>query len=110
MKLIYNNIIPTKGFVAVNLFGVLFVRKGKKINPFILNHESIHTRQMQEMLFVFFYFFYVFEWMIKCVYYRNSLIAYRSLSFEREAYRYERDLNYLKRRKLFSWVRFIWVR
>jgi hypothetical protein len=59
MKLIYNNIIPTKGFVAVNLFGVLFVRKGKKINPFILNHESIHTRQMQEMLFIFFYLFYV---------------------------------------------------
>lgn len=25
MKIIYNNIIPFKGFLAINLFGVLFV-------------------------------------------------------------------------------------
>jgi len=28
MKIIYNNIIPFKGYKGINLFGVLFVRKG----------------------------------------------------------------------------------
>ena len=32
MKIIYNNIIPFKGFKAMNLFGVLFVRKDAKKN------------------------------------------------------------------------------
>ena len=27
MKIIYNNIIPFKGFKCINLFGVLFARK-----------------------------------------------------------------------------------
>lgn len=28
MKVIYNKIIPLKGYKCINLFGVLFVRKG----------------------------------------------------------------------------------
>ena len=32
MKVIYNNIIPFKGFKCINLFGVLFVRKGCFMN------------------------------------------------------------------------------
>lgn len=30
MKVIYNNIIPFKGYKAINLFGLVFVRKGAK--------------------------------------------------------------------------------
>jgi hypothetical protein len=43
MKLIYNNIIPFKGFKAINLFGLCFVRKGMKMFEKDINHESIHT-------------------------------------------------------------------
>lgn len=43
MKLIYNNIIPFKGFKAINLFGLCFVRKGMKMSEKDINHESIHT-------------------------------------------------------------------
>lgn len=43
MKLIYNNIIPFKGFKAINLFGLCFVRNGMKMSDKDINHESIHT-------------------------------------------------------------------
>ena len=30
MKVIYNNLIPFKGYKAINIFGLVFVRKGAK--------------------------------------------------------------------------------
>lgn len=56
MKIIYNNFIPFKGFAAINLFGVLFVREGVKITEEMINHKKIHTAQMKEMLYIFFLF------------------------------------------------------
>jgi len=55
MKVIYNNIIPFDGFASINLFGIIFVRNGVVVSDRLLNHERIHTRQMIEMLFLFFY-------------------------------------------------------
>lgn len=43
MKIIYNNIIPFKGFKAINLFGILFVRKNKSLSNKDINHEAIHS-------------------------------------------------------------------
>lgn len=52
MKIIYNRIIPFKGFSAINLFGILFARTEKKgrISDVLINHETIHTEQQKEML------------------------------------------------------------
>ena len=50
MKIIYNNIIPFKGFKAVNICGILFVRKGTGSMTWVdYKHERIHTEQMKEM-------------------------------------------------------------
>lgn len=62
MKLIYNNIIPFKGFKAINLFGLCFVRKGMKMSDKDINHEKIHTAQMKELLYLPFYLLYFGEW------------------------------------------------
>lgn len=43
MKIIYNNIIPFKSYKCINLFGILFARKGVRIDDRTINHESIHT-------------------------------------------------------------------
>jgi len=43
MKIIYNNIIPFKGFKAINLFGLIFVRRGSKFGVIDKSHEQIHT-------------------------------------------------------------------
>ena len=50
----------------MNLFGVLFVRweKGKPkptLSKYTINHESIHTKQMKELGYIFFYIWYVIE-------------------------------------------------
>lgn len=43
MKIIYNKFLPVKGFLAMNLFGVLFVREElkAKVTDVTLNHEAI---------------------------------------------------------------------
>ena len=110
MKIIYNNIIPFKGFAAINLFGILFVRNDCKsqVSDRMINHESIHTAQMKEMLWIFFYLWYIIEWFIKLFKYGDSDEdgrgdAYHNISFEREAYDNQDSLDYLKNRKRFSW-------
>lgn len=96
MKLIYNNIIPFKGFKAINLFGLCFVRNGMKMSDRDINHEKIHTSQMKELLYLPFYLLYFGEWVVRLFMKGN---AYRNISFEKEAYTNENDLTYLTRRK-----------
>ena len=67
MKIIRNNFIPVKGFKAINLFGVLFVRGNAVISEKTLRHEYIHTMQMCEMLYVPFYLWYGIEYVIKFI-------------------------------------------
>lgn len=104
MKIIYNNIIPFPGYKAINLFGLLFVRKGAVMSEKDINHESIHTAQMKEMLYIFFYIWYIIEWVIRLFKKGN---AYRNISFEQEAYSNENNLEYLKDRKHYAWFKYI---
>lgn len=105
MKIIYNNIFPFKGFVAINLFGILFVRKEyKALSPFTINHEEIHTAQMKELGYIGFYIIYILEWLYRLVFHTQT--AYMGLSFEIEAYHNEFDLEYLGKRKHFAqWIK-----
>lgn len=59
MKIIRNNIIPFKGFAAINLFGVLFVRRNVAISERMLKHERIHTEQMKELWYVGFFIYFI---------------------------------------------------
>lgn len=101
MKIVYNNVIPFKGFAAINLFGVLFVRKGEKVSERMINHERIHTAQMREMWYIFFYLWYLEEWICRLFDKGN---AYKNISFEREAYDNDHNPNYLSQRKKFAWT------
>ena len=56
MKIVYNKWIPFKGFYAINLFGIYFIReqyKDTKISEKTLNHEAIHTEQMKELGYIY---------------------------------------------------------
>ena len=105
MKVIYNNIVPFKGYKCINLFGFLFVRKGCVMSEVDLNHERIHTAQMKEMLYVLFYLWYFVEWLVELAHYKGK--AYRTNTFEREAYANESDLTYLSKRTLFAWLKYL---
>ncbi len=62
MRIVYNNVLPLKGFKAMMLFGILFVRKGNRMRAHDINHERIHLHQQRELLFVLFMIWYVIEY------------------------------------------------
>lgn len=104
MFVIRNKFIPFKGFVAMNICGLLFVRKEATITDTILNHEAIHSRQWLECLIVFFPVLYVIEWLFNLFIYRDSKKAYKNISFEKEAFANQYNKNYLKNRKMYAWI------
>lgn len=91
-------------------FGILFVRSDLK-NPLTdvdLNHESIHAEQCKEMLGVFFYLWYIMEYLVRLpIYGCDTIKAYRNISFEREAYNNQENLNYISGRKRYAWLSYI---
>lgn len=111
MKIIYNKYLPLKEYVAINLFGLIFARK--EFNPLSRiteNHERIHTAQIRELLFVFFYTWYGIEWVIRLFQYRDRKEAYLNISFEREAYKNQKDLSYLKVRKKYRNFKYLSIK
>ena len=105
MKIIRNKFIPFSGYKAMNLFGILFVRGSVIINERTIRHEAIHTAQMKEMLYVFFYLWYVIEWLVRLPFGN----AYRNISFEREAYSNQGNTEYLSTRRLYSFIKYLRV-
>jgi hypothetical protein len=106
MKIIYNKFIPFKGFSAINLFGVVFARKEYgTLHWQTMNHELIHTAQMKELFYIFFYLFYVLEWLVKLCFYGSK--AYYHISFEKEAYAHQNDAGYLTGRKKYTFLKYI---
>lgn len=110
MKVIKNRWIPFKDFFAINLFGIVFIKRQQvstKELETILVHESIHTKQMQELLYLLFYIWYIVEWFWLLLKYRNAQKAYRKISFEREAYAHQDNPHYTKERKHYAFLKYI---
>ncbi|MDE5843473.1 MAG: hypothetical protein K2H35_07050 [Muribaculaceae bacterium] len=99
MRVIRNKYIPFKGFIAINLFGVLYVRGNAHLSDEILRHEYIHTLQMKELGYLFFYIIYIMEWIVRLFMHGN---AYRNISFEREAYKFQSIPDYVTHRPKFG--------
>lgn len=51
MKIIRNKYIPFKGYRAINLFGILFVRGNVRINERTLRHEK-NTHSADERIVI----------------------------------------------------------
>lgn len=108
MRIIYSKYFPPKGFAAINLFGLIIGRREYgELTKYELNHEKIHTRQIVEMLWIFFYIFYFTEWTVRLIQYRSPIVAYYNISFEREAYDNDKNLNYLENRKWYSSFKYL---
>jgi len=92
---------------GITLFPFIILRnKDFKNNKILINHEKIHLRQQLELLIIFFYIWYVVEYYYWLVKLKNKHLAYRNISFEREAYAMEEDLNYLETRKFWSFFKY----
>ncbi len=75
-------------------------------NRYLINHEKIHLRQQIELLIIPFYIIYGLEFLVRLFQYRSWKSAYLNISFEREAYINEKDLNYLKSRPFWSFIKY----
>ena len=105
MFVIVSRYLIPKGFRGITLFPFIVVsQKNLKQNEVIINHEKIHIRQQIELLILPFFIWYGIEFFMKWIIYKDKNVAYRNISFEREAYSNEKDLHYLKQR---SFLRFL---
>ena len=103
-----NRFLLRKKFLGIALWPFIIIRKKELLNDAeFLNHEKIHLRQQAEMFVVFFYVWYVLEFLVRWLQYKNRYEAYKNISFEREAYTHEKDLNYLKKRSFFGFTNFL---
>tara|TARA_Y100000815_G_scaffold274886_2_gene310504 strand:- start:3467 stop:3703 length:237 start_codon:yes stop_codon:yes gene_type:complete len=73
----------------------------------LINHEKIHLKQQQELLVIPFYIWYGVEYVIRLVQFTTHDRAYRNISFEKEAYTHEMDFTYLKKRKYWSFLKYL---
>lgn len=103
MILLENRFLLRKKFTGKTLWPFIILRnKELKQNKVFINHERIHIRQQQELLALPFYVWYVLEYMIRLIQYKNRRQAYINISFEREAYANEKDLEYLNQRSFWG--------
>lgn len=107
MPIVVNKYLIGRHFLGIALWPFIIVNNTllKKDKVFI-NHEKIHLRQQLELMVLPFYIIYFFEYIIRVIQYRNMEEAYRNISFEREAYCNESDLDYLKTRKPWSFFKY----
>lgn len=108
MFLIVAKYLIPKGYRGMALFPFVLVKYGfDKTNEVFVNHEKIHLKQQLELLIIPFFIWYFLEYLIRLIQYKNAELAYRNISFEREAYAKETDLNYLKNRSFFQFLHYI---
>ncbi len=83
------------------------ILKARNPPAYLINHERIHLRQQLEMGLLLFYIWYMFEFMLRYYKHKNSYMAYRNISFEREAYVNDEKLDYLTKRKFWGFWKYI---
>jgi hypothetical protein len=99
MILIVFKYLTPRGFRGLTFFPFVFLmNKEDVLDKVFVNHEKIHLRQQLELLVLLFYVWYVMEFLIRWIITKDKNVAYRNISFEKEAYTNEKDLNYLKSR------------
>lgn len=123
MIVVRNRFLPFKGYKAMSIWPFIFTRIEYIFSEVTKNHEKIHGRQQVEVTAVgvlvtvilyvldcswwsllalpLYYELYVIEWLVRKFINEN---AYRSISFEREAYSNQYNMGYLKTREPFAWL------
>lgn len=91
------------GVAGITLFPFIIVRKQRedetdKNYSYLINHEMIHIAQQKELWVIPFYFMYLREAFLK---------TYRGISFEKEAYENEYNLEYLNVREKHAWKKYL---
>ena len=96
------------GIAGLTVFPFVFLcDKRHKKNVVLMNHERIHLRQQLEMGIFLFYIWYGVEFVFRRIQLGSWHLAYRNISFEREAYANEERLEYLAGRRFWVFLEFL---
>ena len=90
-----------------SFFIFIFYWKGVKDKQTILNHELIHFWQQVELLFIFHWVLYSCFYFFERLKGKKHNEAYMNIPFEKEAYAFEKNYDYVAQRKTFAWIKFI---
>src|SRR6478672_8726805 len=85
---------------------ILISNKAKIKDAILINHELIHIRQQLEMLVIPFYIFYLLNYMVNIIKFKNHDKAYLEITFEKEAYQNDHNLAYLKSRPFWAFLKY----
>ncbi len=100
-------LIP-KGFSGLTLFPFVILKEKRDVlNRVIMQHEKIHIRQQVEFLVLPFFIWYGMEYLIRILQYKHKHLAYRNISFEREAYANESQKDFLQKRQFWNFLNYI---
>ncbi len=99
-----------KNYVGLSFWPFIILKNpALKEDAVLINHERIHLRQQRELWILPFYLLYLMEGMVRFFIYFDAYKAYKNISFEREAYHNEADLNYLSGRSRFVFIKYLWA-
>lgn len=108
MLIIVSKYLIPKGYRGMTFFPFIILNHSKlKQDLVVVNHEKIHIRQQLELLVFPFFIWYFIEFLFRFIQYKNWNLAYRNISFEKEAYQNEENLNYLVNRKPWGFRNFL---
>lgn len=126
LKIKYNKFIPFSGYFAMCVFDTIYIRecnRDKTVTKKTINHEGIHLCQMEDFIpnpnnskwrlyfgGCIFYMVYLIEWLIKLlfsIFTFGKVKAYKSISFEQEAYNNQYKYKYQDTRKRFAWIKYL---
>lgn len=109
MIFISKYLVP-KGYTGLTIFPFVILKFSRfKTDNVLINHEKIHLRQQLEMLIIPFYLVYLFEFLFRLFQYKNWNLAYNNISFEREAYANQLNIDYLKQRSFWAFLKYLRV-
>ena len=91
---------------AITLFCFVFSRG--TISEETKRHETIHFQQYLETFVVGFLLIYFFDYLYSAIIKKKgfSRDSYLAIRFEQEAWTQDKDVDYLKNRKRFSWLNY----
>lgn len=94
--------------MSITLFPFIFIRRDQRNNKELLRHEIIHIRQQIELLIVGAIFLFITEYLYgRYIKKLDSRQSYYFTAMEQEAHRNAMNENYLKSRKPYAIVKYI---
>lgn len=108
MFLIVSKYLVPKGYNGLTIFPFVMIRDDfDKDNKVLINHEKIHIKQQLQLLVLPFFVWYMMEFLFRWIQFKDKNRAYRNISFEREAYANEQNLNYINEMPFWSFRNYL---